>query len=110
MRPLKFVVKGSKGDEYVVTFEKKDQNVRVLCTCQAGQNRSNCKHRRALMDGDVTAVLSENVDEVREIKALLAGSDVEAAYARFREAEKIQKVAMLELSKAKKALARAMYR
>jgi acylphosphatase len=110
MKHLEFIVKGSKGDEYVVTFEREDKNVRAFCTCQAGQNGLYCKHRFALMDGDVTAVLSANVDEVGKIKALLDGSDVEAAYARVLEAERNYKDVTQELQDAKKALARAMRR
>lgn len=110
MKRLQFIVEGSRGDEYLVTFEREGRNLNAFCTCQAGQNGLYCKHRFALMDGDMTTLLSDNASDVGKMKAILAGTDVEAAYKRVLEAERVHKAATRELSDAKKALARAMYR
>ena len=110
MERVEFIVEGSKGDEYQVVFELYDRNINAYCTCQAGQNGLYCKHRFAMMDGDVTTLLSDNVGDVIKLKGMLAGSDVEAAYQKVLNAQKIHDVSKWQLTEAKKALARAMYR
>jgi DNA polymerase III subunit epsilon len=50
---LRFLVKGSTGNIYEITARRTANRLRMTCTCQAGQNHFWCKHRAALIDGDV---------------------------------------------------------
>lgn len=108
MKELSFTVEGSRGDLYSVTFVRSGNNLNCFCSCQAGQNGLYCKHRFALMEGDVTDLVSENEDDVGLLKQMLVGTDVEAAYAIVRDAEISYEKAKQTLSDAKHRLAVAM--
>lgn len=110
MERVRFIVEGSKGDQYAVVFEREGQNINAFCTCQAGQNGLYCKHRFALMDGDVSYLLSDNTQDVEKLRYMLVGTDVEAAYKKVLQAEELYQMAKKTLGDAKRDLARAMYR
>lgn len=107
---LEFVIEGSRGDQYQVTFEKEGETLHAFCTCQAGENGLYCKHRFGLMDGSPARLLSDNAGDVERLKAMMAGTELEAAYSRVKEATKAHEATTKALGKAKKDLARAMYR
>ena len=73
---LSFTIRGSTGNTYFVTAQKSGSEVKVSCTCQAGQNGSWCKHRTALLDGDVSGLLSDNVSDVVMLSHMTAGVTV----------------------------------
>lgn len=98
---LKFLVRGSGGNAYEVDFRRYGNNLTGTCTCSAGQMGKYCKHLFALIEGEVTNLLSENTDDVYRLNDMITGTDVEAAIEAVRIAEK-------ELSSRKKALALAM--
>ena len=81
---LTFLVKGSTPDPYEVTFIKDGDSLTALCTCPAGQFGNFCKHRISIIDGDGTAIVSDNANEVTTITDWLKGTDVAAALADFR--------------------------
>ncbi|MCB0376700.1 MAG: SWIM zinc finger family protein [Sinomicrobium sp.] len=110
MQRLEFIVEGSKGDEYKILFEREGNNLDVFCTCAAGENGLYCKHRFALMDGDVGALLSENENDVAALKELMKGTDVESAYNDVMLLQAQYDELNARLKTAKKALAKAMYR
>ncbi len=110
MARLEFTVEGSQGDAYHVLFERDGSNLNVFCDCKAGLNGLYCKHRFALMDGDVSRLLSDNATDVSRLPKLIAGTDVEAAIADYREAEAAHERANKALKSAKKKLAKAMHR
>lgn len=99
---LEFVVEGSKGDHYLATFEREGTNLNAFCTCQAGENGLYCKHRFALMDGDVSSLISGNVNDVERLKTMIQGTDIESAYTRVQDATKAFDAAKKELGTAKK--------
>ena len=105
---LKFLVRGSGGNAYEVDFKRYGNNLTGTCTCRAGEMGMYCKHRFALMEGEVTNLLSENTDDVYRLNDMITGTDVEAAIEAVRIAEKAADAAKKELSSRKKALARAM--
>lgn len=109
MKKLFFTVQGSKGDEYEVTFHKEGSNVDILCSCQAGQKGIYCKHRFALLDGEIDSLLSKNLHDVEKIPDFIKGTDIEVAYKNFIEINREYEVIQNRLKSAKKALARAMY-
>ena len=110
MQKLEFVVEGSKGDEYKILFEREGNNLDVFCTCAAGENGLYCKHRFALMNGDVSALLSENENDVTALKELMKGTDVEVAYDDVMSLQAQYDEINARLKAAKKVLAKAMYR
>ncbi len=38
MEHLEFLIEGSQGDQYTVTFEVNGSKAKAFCTCQAGVN------------------------------------------------------------------------
>jgi uncharacterized Zn finger protein len=107
---LEFVIEGSKGDQYQVSFTKEGDTLHALCTCQAGENGLSCKHRFGLLDGSAASLLSGNAGDVERLKALMQGTELEAAYIRVKEATKVYDDAKKALDRAKKDLIKAMYR
>jgi len=111
MHKLVFLVQGSQIEPYRVTFEKvSDNNLNAYCTCAAGQSGQYCKHRFWLMNGEIKALVSDNEHELPRLAELLAGSDIETAYQRVIDAERIADAAKKQLARAKKDLAGAMRR
>jgi uncharacterized Zn finger protein len=104
------VESSSSGNEYTVTFQIEGGQANAYCTCQAGQNGSFCKHRVAIMCGDVDDLASENDGDVSRLKALLQGTDLQAAFERYVAAEIVFAESKKEFDAAKKELTRAMYR
>ena len=108
MEELVFLVKGSSSSTYEVTFIKDEASLTALCTCPAGQFGNFCKHRVTILDGNFDAITSDNADRAPTVTEWLVGTDVEAALAALREAEKIKSTAKKDLAALKKTLARAM--
>ncbi len=74
---LCFSIKGSTGNIYEITARRTANQLRTTCTCQAGQNRTWCKHRTALLDGDVSNLLSENASDIKKLAEWAVGVEVE---------------------------------
>jgi BRCA1 C Terminus (BRCT) domain len=74
---LCFSVKGSTGNIYEITARKAAGQLRMTCTCQAGQNRIWCKHRTELLDGDISNLLSDNVSDIKKLAEWAVGVEVE---------------------------------
>lgn len=101
---------GSNGNEYEVRFEREGDMLHTSCTCPAGQNRTHCKHRLELMDGDLGRIVTTEHGALREqIAKMLHGTNVEQALRDLQEAENFEKAAMARFKQAKKALDRAMH-
>lgn len=110
MERLTFEVLGSRDDIYTVTFEKGGEKLHAFCTCQAGQNRTYCKHRFSLMNGESGHIVSDNKDDLERLRVMLQGTELEEKYIAVFEAERVYATSKRELDKAKIELARAMYR
>ena len=67
---LNFTVRGSTGNRYEIVCDLLDGVFRPQCSCPAGQNRMRCKHLGALLDGDVTDLLSENLSDVEKLRKI----------------------------------------
>jgi hypothetical protein len=85
---LVFTVEGSKGDEYEVVAERAGPFLSLTCTCVGAARGEMCKHRIALLDGVIDALLSENESDVALLPGLLAGSAAERALAHFHEVDR----------------------
>lgn len=105
---LDFQIRGSAGDAYNVLAEKVGTEVRMSCTCAAGQNGMHCKHRFMLLNGVVDHLISDNIADVTTLKSWLPGSKVEAALDDLSKAEAAVKAAQSALARSKKYVARAM--
>jgi DNA polymerase-3 subunit epsilon len=68
---LHFIVRGRTGNRYEIAEEKRAGFFPVRCSCAAGQNNRRCWHVEALLDGDVTNLLSENVSDVEKLADLV---------------------------------------
>jgi uncharacterized Zn finger protein len=77
---LKFSVRGSKGDLYTVTATKKDgsDDMQFKCSCLGGDNGRFCKHRMALLLGDITNLASNNIGDVETLREMISGTEIES--------------------------------
>lgn len=63
------LAKSSSGNPYSITFEQINGTLRVHCDCKAGVLQQQCKHRRALIAGDVTMLFDEA--QISELQSIL---------------------------------------
>ncbi|WP_149651710.1 hypothetical protein [Azospirillum argentinense] len=77
---LRFRIRGGQGDEYTVAFTLRQGEAASICTCMAGRMGRFCKHRVALLDGDVSDLLSDNADDVVRLRRLIEGTELERAH------------------------------
>jgi hypothetical protein len=112
MEKLEFIMRGSKGDNYRVVFQKQGLDIRAFCTCKAGRYGTYCRHRTELMDGDITNLLSSNTEDVERLYDLLAGTNLETIYQKIVEDQnRYEKIASLKnnVKSLKKDLSSLMY-
>ena len=107
MDDICFLVQGSAEEPYRVTFRRDGNNLSAYCTCPAAENSLYCKHRVNIFCGITNGIVSANEAKVKVVNLWLQGTDVEIALNAVIDAEKKYKRAKLELSAAKKRLARA---
>ena len=105
---VRFLVEGSSGDHYTVTFRKLGDNLSAFCTCSAGQTGMYCKHRIIILQGRPDDIVSENPEQVRIVVGWLHGTDIALALDAVAEAEQNLERAKAVVKEAKKALAVAM--
>ena len=108
MERIDFLVKGSSPQPYQVTFTKKGANVSAYCTCPAGENGQCCKHRFGILAGSDANLIDPNPVDVARVSSWLPGSDIETAWVEVKQLEHEAEQIKFQLSKAKKALAKAM--
>ena len=83
---IKFLVKGSESEPYQVTFWREESNIKSSCTCRAGKARYACKHRFAMLEADVTNLVSGNFEDIGTLQELIQGTDISQAYKPVLEA------------------------
>lgn len=105
---LVFQVKGSSAEPYEITFIKDGNSLTALCSCPAGQYGNFCKHRIAILDGNSSAIVSDNIDQAATVVDWLQGTDVAIALDEFRAIEKLKGAPKSDLVAARRKLARAM--
>ncbi|WP_147047340.1 3'-5' exonuclease [Methylobacterium gnaphalii] len=76
---LRFSVRGSKGNRYDVVLEERSFGLYLRCDCTAGRHRRRCRHVDAMIDGDVTDLMSGNLGDVERLRLriLASGAPVE---------------------------------
>jgi uncharacterized Zn finger protein len=107
---LEVQVEGSTGNHYVTTFIRTGNSLRALCTCAAGEMSSHCKHRVALLSGDLSKARGElPLDLAEQLTALLQGTEVERILKVLAEAQAAVVAAQNEVKRHRKALDRVMH-
>lgn len=71
---LTFSIRGSTGNRYAVALEERPLGLYLRCSCMAGINGRRCRHVDALVDGDVTDLLSDNHVDVERLRLLIEAS------------------------------------
>jgi DNA polymerase-3 subunit epsilon len=79
---LRFAMRGSTGNRYVLEFEERTDGPYLRCSCPAGTHRRRCRHVDALVEGDVTDLTSNNFDDVERLRQRLDGKNVGPARTR----------------------------
>lgn len=104
-----FLVKGSTAEPYRVAFKAGEGKLTATCNCQAGIQQQACRHRIALLDGDIPALASDNAEDVKLLVAALEGTPLHSALARVTQAEQKMAEAKALLTAAKRALSRFLH-
>ena len=73
---LRFLVKGSTGNRYEVVLEDSSPAPYLRCSCPAGRNRRRCRHVDAMVDGDVTDLISGNLSDLDRLRLRIGGAEV----------------------------------
>lgn len=106
---MQFLVQGSDPDPYVIDADRLPSgDIVIHCSCPAGQHLTYCKHRFALLDGDITNFISADPADVEQLRAWLPGTRLATALEHLRTAQAAFDHAQAELKSAKRAVARVM--
>jgi DNA polymerase-3 subunit epsilon len=73
---LRFAIRGSTGNRYEVALEERPSAFYLRCSCLAGRNRRRCRHVDAMVDGDVTDLISRNFADVEQLRRLIEAAPV----------------------------------
>ena len=73
---LRFSLRGSTGNRYVVVLEETTGGPYLRCSCPAGTHRRRCRHVDALVDGDVTDLISNNEEDVERLRLRIGDAAV----------------------------------
>ncbi len=77
---LLFSVRGSAGASYAVSGEARGGRFRLACSCHAGRFGSRCRHVTALLDGEVTDLLSDNLADVERLRRIVDAVGADAIH------------------------------
>ena len=106
-----FTVKSSSGDPYVAEVNTDDGTVRVLCGCAAGSLGQMCKHKAAIIEGDLTMLSDPDLEPLfTAAHEALSKSPVATKYHEMQEALAGIEREMAALKKREKALKAAFAR
>ncbi|MEM9221354.1 MAG: hypothetical protein AAGB11_02985 [Pseudomonadota bacterium] len=72
---LRFSVRGDGGHIEIVHASLNPRMVTLTCTCKGERPGFMCKHRRRLLEGDETVLLSGNVEDMRVLIAAADATD-----------------------------------
>lgn len=77
MKKVAFKVAGeSTGQEYELVAEPTNGGLRFTCNCPAGSRGLMCKHRQAIIDGDLTAVLAPDLSDMTMLQSWIKTSRI----------------------------------
>jgi hypothetical protein len=102
-----FEIAGEADEVHTVTLKQVDSRVLLHCTCSAAQMGSHCSHRTLLIE-NVEQTMRGCSHRPEFASEYLAGTPVQLALAKVRSLEEIGEKLAVELSAARKILAREM--
>ena len=102
------VISQSTGEIYFIHLYRTENNLTCTCTCPAGRRSTHCKHRLAILKGEMHDVDSGDTDRIDEILSLLSGTDVEVELHDLQLLEGQKRVLDNQIKAKKKALGRAL--
>jgi hypothetical protein len=105
---IQFRVQGSSADPYLITFIKDGADLVATCTCAAGEVGQSCKHRLAILNGDASAVVSENGADAEIVASWIPGTSLALALEALATAERQLEEAKRAVSAAKKRLSNTL--
>lgn len=82
---LRFAIRGSRGDRYALVLEERRIGLYLRCSCPAGRNNVRCRHVEALLDGDVTDLVSGNLGDVERLRQRTEGGNAAVHPERMRK-------------------------
>jgi uncharacterized Zn finger protein len=105
MRNTVVQVYGSEGDIYEVAFTVLSGKALASCTCKAGSNGQFCKHRLALLAGDMDRLVDKSkASDVKDVLGWPEFSTILDQVSRLHEIE----AQIDELEKAKSVLKKSV--
>lgn len=105
MRNIVIEVYGSEGDVYEVAFTALSGKPLASCTCKAGSNGQFCKHRLALLAGDMGRLVDKS--KAAEVKDVLGWAEFAPILGQVSRLHEIE-AQIDELEKARSALKKAV--
>ena len=110
MPTIEFLVQGSAELPYRVAFSHDGgSNLTAVCTCPAGLVKQFCKHRVAILTGELADIVSGNAEDAYTVQQWYEGSDVERAIQQITDLEFQLDQIKKKLTQAKKMVAQAMH-
>lgn len=105
---LEFLVQGSDPNPYKVIFIKDQDDIKATCTCKAGMIGILCKHRLNLLDGDKSALVSDNSEQLLDVASWLSGSNLAAAISEVVRLESEKKQLEAKIKRAKNEISQLL--
>ncbi|MDE2104161.1 MAG: SWIM zinc finger family protein, partial [Patescibacteria group bacterium] len=105
---LAFTVGSNSGSgQYIVHVIETERGLRMTCSCEAAIHGDLCRHRLALLSGDLSALIS-GAEQAADLGSLVTGSAVLAEKERLDSLEKEAANVKRAIAGSKRALARLM--
>ena len=94
---------------YEVTFDRDQGNIRITCTCPAGEIGKVCRHRLAFLRGDERMLFDRGQrDDLRTVLDWDEASAFTNLVKKLDEAERVQARAKREIAEIKKKIEAGM--
>lgn len=75
----------SSGEVYLMEFSKAGDKVKFGCTCKAGQSGQYCKHRIAILEGDVANLDERDALKANAVRELIIDTEIQAMLTELAE-------------------------
>lgn len=108
---LHFSMMGEDDSVFEVTIERapdNSANLRATCTCGSARHGEFCAHRFEILEGDISNLASDNMDDVTTLRAWIVGSDIEDAMRELSKAKTDLKIARERYAHCRNVLVRRM--
>lgn len=108
---LRFSIMGENDDIFEVTItrhEENSANLSAFCTCGSAQHGEFCPHRFEILEGDISNLASDNLNDLQILKEWIKGSDIEAAMQELSKAKTDLKLAREKYAYSRNMLVRRM--